>query len=205
MPIDLPKPPRNVARAAERRAAEWAGRGGFARLVWAPRESLGARRETSLAAPHQIYTANLDVLVDPGSVEKAAAPTAWSFLIEERDRPVAATEVNISMPAETPAQLAEGPFVEAVAEELQTIESLLPLREAHFELRQLRVPALQLAALWLHSGERDDVFVPLKPAPPPLEAHVPYPEARFVAVVSKLARSMIDAHQSGDEPDRLGS
>lgn len=203
MPIEIPKPPDFVTRAAQRTTEQRVSRrGGLSELLYTPRSAI---RQTTLTVPHQVFTAGLDALAEPGPVEQVAEPTAWSFIVEERKKPVASTEVHLRTGGEGPAQVTEGPFVQAMTDELRAVEDTQLVRETPFELRMFRVPALHLAALWLHTPTQADLFVPLAPAPPPLVPHEPYPEPRFVEVVAELARSVQEAHQSGDDPDRLGS
>lgn len=56
-----------------------------------------------------------------------------------------------------------------------------------YELRLLRIPALYVMALWLHSPT-DDLLVPLEPSPIGKEGK-PVPTADFLAEISDLARN----------------
>jgi hypothetical protein len=128
----------------------------------------------------------------------------WRFLVEEGREPVAAAEVQDRTSAAVPAQLTEGPFVRSTAESLRAAESLEPVRETDFELRLLRVPAVNLVALWLHTAGRDDLFVPLEPAPRPFEAGRSYPEPEFAELAAGLARETLVLQEEAERPEELG-
>jgi hypothetical protein len=89
-------------------------------------------------------------------------------------------------------------------EALRAAEALEPVRDADFELRLLRVPAHNLLVLWLQTGESDDLFIPLEPAPHPFEARRSYPEPEFGGVVTASARRALDLQQEAERPGELG-
>jgi hypothetical protein len=152
------------------------------------------------------YAVGLDALAGARpSLADAAQPTGWQFLIGPGAEPDAAAEVHDSHRAAVPAQVTRGPLVQSAASGLAGAEALPAVREATFEPRLLRVPALNLSAIWLHTGERDDLVVPLEPAPPPLEAGHAYSEHEFVEVVSDMAQTMRDQHNAAERPGELGS
>jgi hypothetical protein len=117
----------------------------------------------------------------------------------------AAAEVQDPTRAAVPAQLTEGAFVRATAEALRAAEERPEVRETTFELCLLRAPALYLVTLWLHAADRDDLFVPLHPAPAPLEAGRPYREEEFAEIAARLADEALDRERAADRPDELGA
>jgi hypothetical protein len=164
-----------------------------------------ASAPTSVSAPQRVYTVGLEALAGAQAVEGTARATGWRFLVEEAKEPVAAAEVQDQAGAAIPAQLTEGAFVRSTAEGLSAAEALGPVQEAAFELRLLRVPALYLVALWLHSPGRDDLFIPLEPAPAPFEARRPYKEPEFAELTTGLARQTLQLQQDAERPEELGS
>jgi hypothetical protein len=201
MPIERPEPPDDVLQAA-RRAGEGLRppkRGLRARVARAPAPP------ASVESPQRAFALGLDALAESQPLAQAAQPTGWRFLIEEARNPVAAAEVHDSTRAAVPAQVTRGAFVQSMADGLRQAEDLPPVREASFESRMLRIPALHVVAIWLHADGRDDVVVPLDPAPPPLEAGRSYAEPEFVEVASGMAREALAANQAAERPDELGA
>jgi hypothetical protein len=199
MPINTPEPPGDAIEAVRQTMARRRPR---ARL---PRPGLEApAAPTSVSAPQRVFTAGLEALTGEGAIEEIAQATGWRFLVEEGREPVAAAEVQDQTRAAVPAQLTEGPFVRSTAEGLEAAEALEPVRVADFELRLLRVPALNLLALWLHTAGPDDLFVPLEPAPPPFEARRSYPEPEFAELAADIARRALDLQGEAERPEELG-
>src|ERR671923_461123 len=165
MPIETPEPPEEAVEAVRASIARRAR----------PRRLRARAPAASVTAPQRVFTVGLDALAGEASVEDSASPTGWRFLVEEAREPVAAAEVHDETPAAVPAQVTEGQFVRSTAEGLRAAEAHPSVGEAAFELRLLRVPALNLVALWLHTAGREDLFVPLEPAPAPFEAGRGFP------------------------------
>jgi hypothetical protein len=158
----------------------------------------------TVSAPQRVYTVGLTALAGSDAIQESARATGWRFLVEEGREPVAAAEVQDQTRATVPAQLTEGPFVRSTAEGLRTAEALGPVRDTDFELRLLRVPALNLLALWLHTSEREDLFVPLEPAPQPFEARRSYAEPEFAELAAGLASQALELQREAERPDELG-
>ena len=201
MAIQAPEPPdealdavrESLARRRPRRRAPLLRRGPPARPPSA-----------SVTAPQRVYTVGLEALAARESVERTAEPTGWRFLVEEPEQPLVAAEVQDLTRAAVPAQVTEGAYVHSTADALRAAEALDVVREGDFELRLLRVPALYLVALWLQAPDRDDVFVPLAPAPSPFEAGRPYSEPEFAGAAAALAREALARVQGAERPDELG-
>jgi hypothetical protein len=157
-----------------------------------------------VSAPLRVYTLGLEALARSKAVEASARATGWRFLVEEATEPVAAAEVQDQTRAAVPAQLTEGPFVRSTADGLRAAERLAPVEESAFEVRLLRVPALHLVSLWLHASDRDDLFMPLEPAPVPFEAGRSYPEPEFAELAMSLARQTLELQRDAERPDELG-
>ncbi len=199
MPINAPQPPDDAIEAVRQSVAR--RRRGRRRLRPGP-EAVPA--PSSVSAPQRMFTAGLEALTRSIAIEEVAQATGWRFLVEEGTEPVAAAEVQDQTRASVPAQITEGPFVRSTAVGLRAAEGLQPVQETDFELRLLRVPALHLLALWLHAPARDDLFVPLEPAPHPFEARRSYAEPEFAELVAGLARGTLDLQRDAERPDELG-
>jgi hypothetical protein len=196
MPINAPQPPEVAVDAVRRSMA----RRSEARPT--PEETRAGA--DSVSAPQRVFTVGLDALAGPDSIEAGARATGWRFLVEENREPVAAAEVQDQVAAAAPAELTEGPFVHSTVEALRAAEALEPVQDADFELRLLRVPALNLLALWLYTTDGDDLFMPLEPAPQPFESRRSYPEPEFAGMVTALAQQALDAERQAERPGELG-
>lgn len=197
MPIETPQPPEDALEAV---------RASIARRSPRQRGRLRARGPTaSVSAPQRVYTVGLDALAGDSRIEDSASATGWRFLVEEAREPVAAAEVHDETGATVPAQVTEGQFVRSTADGLRAAEAHPAVEEATFELRTLRAPALNLVALWLHSPDSEDLFVPLEPAPPPFEAGHTYPEEEFARLSAGLAADSLERHRAAERPDELGA
>src|SRR5215211_3419959 len=182
MPIETPQPPEDAVEAV---------RASIARRAPRRRGLRALGPAASVSAPQRVFTVGLDALAGESRIEDSARATGWRFLVEEAREPV-------------PAQVTEGQFVRSTAVGLRAAEAHPAVGEATFELRTLRAPALNLVALWLHSPDADDLFVPLEPAPAPFEAGHPYPEGEFARLSAALAAESLERHRAAERPDELG-
>jgi hypothetical protein len=195
MPIETPEPPEEAVEAVRASIARRAR----------PRGLRARAPAASVTAPQRVFTVGLDALAGEASVEDSARPTGWRFLVEEAREPVAAAEVHDETGATVPAQVTEGQFVRSTAEGLRAAEAHPSVAAAAFELRLLRAPALNLVALWLHTAGREDLFVPLEPAPAPFEAGRAYPAGEFAELSSALATESLEHQRAAERPDELGA
>jgi hypothetical protein len=170
-----------------------------------PRRRGGA---LSLTVPHPLFTAGLETLAAERPLIEAAELTGWRVLLEEDEAVVAAAEVALSEgeAARSDASINRGAFVHATVEALRTAERDQRVESAQFEVRLLRVVALYVVALWLHSSEVDgDLFIPLTPAPAPLSAGAVYDTAQFESDLTGMAKRVLSEYQTAAHPDELGS
>jgi len=141
-------------------------------------ERLRAARPAALglAAPHPVFHLGLDEVGRPGCLERVAM-TGWRYFVTEGDAVVAAAEALASSPHGPllGTQTNEGPFVAGSVAALSRAESLPQVDAGHYALGLLRVPALYVVALWLRDEQppgAHDLFVPVEPAPAPLQVGV---------------------------------
>jgi hypothetical protein len=182
MPLRASEPPLAVSRAAAQYVHQVATPdGAFPALRDVVREDL------ELVAPHQVYTAGLDALVDRGLA--GAAQTGWRYLVADRGRIVASVELAGDA-GESPL-LNGGPYVAATETAVNELERRPEVAAADLELRFLKVPALHVAAAWLAGPQ--PMVTPLAPAPSFLEAGRGYTEQEFVAALQEPARRALAA------------
>jgi len=164
-------------------------RGAFAGLS-------AARLHTSV--PHPVYLLKLEDLAKGESVSSARR-VGTRFLLVQDGKPVAAAELPEPAVASaaarasqgnSPAQLNRGPFVQGTHAAIEHAETLHEVRSNDYELRLLRVPALYLEALWLHSPQGADILIPVEPAPPELVAGQSYNPTELVGALRSRAAQL---------------
>ncbi len=142
----------------------------------------------SHSEPHPVYYVSLDALAD-GKLLAAATQASWRYLLVQDDAAVAEAELSVGRRGAKGADakplaflgLTHGPFTAATIESLGAAERLPQVAAADYELRLLKVPAVYLAALWLH-GANDDILIPMGEGDPPggLKKNRPYTEAAVI-------------------------
>jgi hypothetical protein len=201
MPIEAAEPPDDAIEAVRQSMRRRRPRGlpGVRRLP-------GVRAAPArVSTPQRVFAVGLEPLAEQQSIDRTAQPTGWRFLVDEGRAPVAAAEVQDLTRAAVPAQVTEGAYVQSTVDGLRTAEALEDVRQASFELRLLRVPALYLVALWLQAPDHDDVFMPLDPAPAPFEPMRAYAEPEFAGIAASLARDALERQRTAERPDELGA
>jgi len=147
----------------------------------------------SHSEPHPVYYVPLDALAG-GKLLDAATQTSWRYLLVQDDAAVAEAELSVGRrgakgAAAKPLEflgLTHGPFTGATVEALGAAEQLPQVAAADYELRLLKIPAVYLAALWLH-GAKDDILIPMGNPPGGLKKNKAYTEA---AVIKALRGSV---------------
>jgi hypothetical protein len=163
--------------------------------------------QLSLSSPHPIFAIPLNrFAAAAGRPLEAAALVGWRALLEEDKRVVAAVELPVTEGAKASALVNRGPFVASTVAGITVAEAHERVATQSFELRLLRVNALYLHVVWLHTTEiASDLFIPLEPAPAPLKAQTVYERAGFEAELMDVARSVASSYQAAERPDELGS
>jgi hypothetical protein len=195
MPLQLPGPPNGVHDKVRSRLHAFADTSKFSTKALRK-----ARKEDlDVSTPHQVFVMGLNDITSGGRLE-TAQPVGWRYLIEESGQLIASAETS-SAPdgTEEVSAFTEGPFVAATDKAVKAIRKLPKLEAAGYELRLLRIPALYVMALWLHSLV-DDLLIPLEPSPIG-KAGKPMPAAEFFDDLLAQAR----AANPPDQPDAPGS
>jgi hypothetical protein len=160
----------------------------------------------SLSSPHPIFAIPLDRLTAANRPLEAAELVGWRALLEEDKRVVAAVELPATQSGKASALVNRGPFVASTVAAVTAAEGHERVASESLELRLLQVNALYLLALWLHAAEGEgDLFIPLEPAPAPLQAETVYESAGFEAELTDMARSVASSYKAAERPDELGS
>ena len=120
-----------------------------------------------------------------------ARPTTWRYLIIQGNNAVAEAELNADEKVGKALDflaLHQSPFANATLEALHSAEGLVQVKENNYELRYLKIPAVYLAAVWLH-GKSDDILIPLPPPPTGVRANEPYSERQLINALKPLAQT----------------
>jgi hypothetical protein len=160
MPLNLPEPQSGMPGKVRAKLHALAESGKFT-----SKALKGARKEQlDVSTPHQVFTMGLDDITGAGGLDRAQA-AGWRYLVEDGGQPIASAETTVAQDGtEEVAQINEGPFAAATDKAVKIIRKLPKLQARGYELRLLRIPAVYLMALWLHSAE-EDLLVPLEPSP----------------------------------------
>jgi hypothetical protein len=94
--------------------------------------------------------------------------------------------------------VSQGPFAEATVEALHAAERLPKIATADYELRLLKVPAVYLAALWLHSAT-DDILIPMGNPPGGLKRNRPYSEKQVIKALERVAERTKQFHDAYEQ------
>ena len=170
--------------------------------------------DVSHSEPHPVYVAGLDDLAD-GKLLAAAKQTGWRYLLVHGDAAVGEAELSAETRAPRGAKsgrskepqflgLTHGPFAAATIDALHAAERLPQIEKADYELRLLKVPAVYLVALWLHSGS-EDILIPLGQPPAKLKKNRPYTEAGIIRALRATAlrtKEFQDSYESSQRKRR---
>lgn len=147
--------------------------------------------EIAVAAPHDIYNLPLSALVEPAALD-SAEQVGRRCLVTSQGEPIATVELP-DPSGEEGVVTTQGRFTKATADALGAIEGSSEVDDGDYDLRMLRVPSLYLMALWLKDRDgENDIFVPLEPAPPELEAGTHYSWDDLQALLREPAARLLE-------------
>lgn len=178
MPLKVVEPPDPIRIAAAAHVHQLATPHG---IFPALREVV--RERLALVAPHRVYVLGLDAVLGEGLA--AATSAGWRYLIADGDRIVASTESTGE--SGKYQMLNGGPYVAATAGVIDDLEGIPDVMTGEWEFRLLKVPALYIVAAWL--VDKQDLVVPLAPAPSYLEVGHVYRGNDFFAAIREPARA----------------
>jgi len=164
----------------------------------------------SHSEPHPVYYVPLDALAN-GKLLAAATQTSWRYLLVQDDAAVAEAELSVGRrgakgAAAKPLEflgLTHGPFTAATIESLGAAERLPQVAADDYELRLLKVPAVYLAALWLH-GAKDDILIPMGDPPGGLKKNKAYTEAAVIKALRGIVEQTRGFQDAYAENQRKG-
>jgi len=159
---------------------------------------------------HPVYYVPLDALAE-GRLLQAATQTSWRYLLVQDDRAIAEAELSAATKGATKGRrrrsrakplaflgLSHGPFTGATVDALHAAERLPQVAAADYELRLLKIPAVYLAALWLH-GDGDDILIPMGNPPGGLKKNKPYTEKQVIRALAPMAEQTREFHAAYEQ------
>lgn len=185
-------------------AAEKAVRSMLARIVatdvdYVPALRSASRESLAISTPHLIAVLGLNQIRAGMSLRSAAQKKGWRFFVHHGDKVVAT--INSSMRGNGKhgfSNITEGPFVTGTERAIRRAELLESVQKGRYEPLLLQVPAIHLVALWLRNLDtKNDLIMPISPAPKPLRAYQALSTRDFVAVVTELASRAQRDHAEG--------
>ena len=166
----------------------------------------------SHSEPHPVYVATLDDLA-AGKLLGAAKQTGWRYLLVQDDVAVGEAEIGARRAAARGAKtgaktakleflgLTHGPFTDATIDALSAAERMPKVANADYEMRLLKVPAVYLAALWLH-GTDADIVIPMGDPPGGLKKNRAYSEAGVIRALRGVVEQTRQFQHAYDETKR---
>jgi hypothetical protein len=195
MGIEKPAPPQQISEIA----ASMLNRlpqlsvGGVAPAVRA------ARGKATVAEPHKVYTLGLDGIVEDANLARTKM-VGWRYLVMSGDQALASTEVKQDDQGGAPefSHLSASVHGPNSLAEIRKAEQDPRYRQGSYELRLLKIPGLDLRALWLKDKRgNDDVLIPIAPTHSKLlTPSRPYSVQELIAAVRELARKRLEFDSS---------
>ncbi|MBS0171935.1 MAG: hypothetical protein JSR62_16425 [Nitrospira sp.] len=189
MPLHSPAPPQQATDAVHSRFQAFAQKG-----FRSPALRAADPAQLTLTQPHQVFVLGADDLVAGRGLE-AAKPSRWRYLVQARDKIIAAASVIPTGTGDVHAfsHISEGPFVASTAEALEFVRLHPELTAGDFELRLLQVPALHTMAVWLHpQAGKGDLLLPLAPSPVSVRRGQSIPAAQLLSELAEKARQVVN-------------
>jgi hypothetical protein len=162
MPLIIRKPSKTVVAIAEAAVND-----AFAPPEIGGLELAAVAARPTLSEPHPVYNIGLDeVLKGRQANLSAAQQTGWRYLVSQGGNTLAATEVDQprSRGEALFSNISEGGFAMGTSAAIVAAKQFDELKQGAYELRVLRIPALYVMALWLHSTGQD-LLIPISSGP----------------------------------------
>lgn len=136
--------------------------------------------------PHPVYDLGVDAIVAGHGLE-AATLNGWRYVLEDAGHAFAFAELDGAGKEFT--SFNTGAFPLALCDALAEAEHLDYVKNADWELRVLRVPALYVYAIWLHNDKPEhDLLIPVPRVSYGLVANKPYAPADFLNLLLPPAK-----------------
>lgn len=149
------------------------------------------------STPHRVYTLALDALA-AGRELNAVQESGFRMLLTDGNEVLATVnmrQTTVGGGVEFQSVSQNGPYVEGVDQAIRFAESAAATVSPSYEIRLLQIPGLYIIAIWLH-GSADELFIPVNPAPAPLQSNRIYTERQFFQPLPSMAQSRLSMDNS---------
>jgi hypothetical protein len=107
--------------------------------------------------PMPVFTLKLND-IQQGEFSKTAEQTGWRYLVVNGDASVGLADLKRSDGGSEFSGLTKGPIVKNFEDAVELADKNYAKDRSNYELRVLEIPAVNVAAVWLHGDK--DVFIP---------------------------------------------
>ncbi|HVT11851.1 MAG TPA: hypothetical protein VHE55_06265 [Fimbriimonadaceae bacterium] len=188
------EPPRSAIQAAEGKMAELIGGQTHGHLNEMSREDLD---NTHVTLPHNVYDLRLDSLI-AGEATMPTEPVALHLLVGHGDNLSSAMQLDPHATRVIGYQYSTD-VVHATSRAIAAAEALPEAKAGEYELRMLRIPALNVSAVWLKDQKgKEDRLVPVAPTDPGFVAHQAYTVDEFLKIARQRASFLYGAKDSSE-------
>lgn len=188
------EPPRTAIQAAEGKMAELIGGQIHEFLNKMPQEDL---ENTHVTLPHNVYDLRLDALIG-GEATMPTEPVSMHMLVGHGDTVTSALQLDPKEHRVVGYQYS-AEAVTATHRAIAAAEALPEAQHGDYELRMLRIPALNVSAVWLKDQEGgEDRLVPVEPTDPGFVAHRAYTVDEFLHIARQRASLLYGAKDSSE-------
>lgn len=146
-----------------------------------------------LAAPHPVFNLDLNKIGAHTKLEQVRM-TGWRYLVVSKREALATVELAASSRNDTAVfcRITDGWMAASIAHAIKLVERDALVRLRHYVLGMVRVPAIQVHALWLrdaHAEDVHDLFVVLGPSPGAISSDRILASEEFLGFLNAMLRS----------------
>lgn len=146
---------------------------------------------------HPVFTEGLDALAAGRGLSGAQESGSRTIVIPESGD-VYAEDIEPAL--KTPKSVSRGPLVAQTFQIMSQAHRQMMSEKAPRQARFLQIPGIYVFAVWLKANDdKNDLLIPMKPAPAPLRAGDTYRRAEFESIVTTLAEKRL---QFDERPEK---
>jgi hypothetical protein len=137
--------------------------------------------------PHPVYVLGLDEVAKSTLIANVARHVSWRYLI--LTSPASSAEISVWGKEPKFSELNYGVYAQNSLNQIEALQASPQFGREEYEVRLLRIPALNVSALWLCSPAQD-VFVPIAPTSSALRAGSLYSEHELLHALQPEATQL---------------
>lgn len=191
MPLSFTPPPQNITELTQARVQDLASQ---RQLTVAPLANISPT-SIRLDSGHPVYNLGLQDVVGNKKPSEVSV-NAWRFIVRAAPaaEPAAAETLTVGPSGQAEfSSVNAGPFVGGTEAAFAALTRDPALAQGDWEARLLRIPALYLFAIWVHSKQNgEDRFRPVQPAPSFVDPNRTYTWAEFQAAIKPAAQQKLE-------------